>query len=247
MKTEDLIKEIKEKIVKETKPISIFIYGSYVTKEYLPGISDVEIGVIKKGDRPVFRILRKITKKHSKKNVSFKLYSFHLEDLKNQRVDSPFTDSIFIRRLVLTSKTIWGKKVIENLPLPPIDIIDAYREACSSVTLALTGLLFLRENKLKEAHRIGSKACLFATASLEYLVGEFPIGLKNIVKTSRKLKLDKKWRELINFAYNLKLNKIKPKKEELYNFIYKTITYCNQIVEEKIRTELKKGNRVLVE
>lgn len=246
MQTDDLIEIIKQEIVKKTNPVSIFIYGSYSSKEYLFGVSDIEIGVIKKGERSVFNILKKIASKYSNDKFNFRLYSFHLESLERQKLDSPFTDSIFIRRLTLTSKTIWGKKIIETLALPSIDIIDAYREACFSTGRVLAGLILLRKNKSKEVCEIGSKACLFATASLEHLQGEFPVTFRDIVETSKKLKLNKKHQELIDFAYNIRLCKATPKKEELYNFFYETIKYCNQIVEERIKIELKKGNKILI-
>ena len=241
-----LIENVKNEIIRKADPLSVFLYGSYNTSEYLSGTSDLEIGVIKKGNKSISRVLRKIAENHSSKNVRLRIYSYKLEGLKNLRVDSPFTKSVFVRHLILTSKTIWGEKIMENLSLPPIDLIDAYREACFSTMRALSGLFFLRANKINEAYEMGYKACLFATLSLEYLFGKFPIGFKNIVKNSKKLKLDRGSQKLINSAYNIRLNKIKPNQEEMHDFIFNTITYCNQVVEGKIRKELMKGNRILI-
>lgn len=246
MDPEKLIKETIEEIIDKTKPVSVFLYGSYNTPEYLPGVSDLEIGVIKTEEKSISRFLRKIAEKYSTKKIRLRIYSYHLGRLRNLKVDTPFTKSVFTRHLILTARTDWGEKIMENLSLPPIDLIDAYREASFSTMRALSGIFFLRADKLEEAYEMGYKACLFATLSLEYLLGEFPIGFKNIVKFSERLELDDEWLKLIVFAHELRQGKIKPKKEEMYDFIFKTITYCNQVVEERIRAELKKGNKILV-
>lgn len=246
MQLKKLIETLKEEIIQQTNPISIFLYGSFNTSEFLPGTSDVEIGVIKGGEKSIFKILRTIAEKYSAQNIKFRVYVYDLKKLNNLTVDSPFTKSVFTRRLILTSKTIYGEKIIEDLPLPPISLIDAYREACFSTMRGYSGLFFLRSGKIKEASEMGYKACLFATASLEFLLGEFPLGFKDIVEISQRLNLDKEWDSLIEFAYKLRQNEIKPTREKMYNFIFQAITYCNQIVEGKIKSELQQGNKIII-
>ena len=246
MKLEKLINKLKEEILENVNPVSIFLYGSYNTPEYLSGVSDLEIGVIKERGKSISKILRSIAEKKSNKNIRIRIYPYDLDKLKNNTVDTPFTKSVFIRHLILTSKTLWGEKVMENLSLPPITLIDAHKEASFSTMRALSGIFFLRADNIEEAYEMGYKACLFATLSLEYLLGEFPIGFKNIVKISNKISLDNEWRELIDFAYKLRRAKIKPTKDEMYDFVFKVITYCNQVVEPIIENELKNGNKVLI-
>ncbi|HLD85770.1 MAG TPA: hypothetical protein VI968_04395, partial [archaeon] len=202
--TDKIIEKIKQEIIKKTNPISIFLYGSYNTPDYLPGVSDLEFGVIKEDKVSISKILRNIADIYSTTDMRFRLYSYELEKLKNMTFDSPFTKSVFIRHLILTSKTTWGKQIVENLPLPPITLLDAYREATFSTMRALSGIFFLRTNNIEESNEMGYKACLFATLSLEYILGEFPIGFKNIVNTSKKLGLDKESNRLIEFAYKLR-------------------------------------------
>ena len=240
------IEKIKEEIVKKTKPLSVFIYGSYVTQDFLPGVSDVEIGVIKKGSRPVFKTLKKIANKYSTNSTNFRIYSYHLEDLKRHKIDSPFTDTIFLRRLILSSKTIWGHSIIESIPLPFIDLIDIYREACFSTAMALSALFMVRIGNSEEASERVSKACLFATACLEYLNKEFPVTFKDILESSKSLKLNQKQKKLIKFAYNLRIGKKNPRQEELFTFIYETIRYCNGTIEERIKRDLRRGNRIVL-
>jgi hypothetical protein len=246
IESDNLIEKVKNEIVQKTNPASIFTYGSYNGPDFIPGTSDIEIGVIKRKRGSISKVLRGIAEKYSKKDLYFRIYPYYLRDLKSLKIDNPWTKSAFVRRLILTSKTIWGKKTIENLRLPSVDLIDAYREACATTERAMTGLYFLRVNKEKEAGEMGYKACLYATLSLEYLLGIFPVGFKNIVEDSKRLKLDKEWRNLISFSYDLRRGKMRPKKKELYDFIFQTITYCNKIAEEKTRNELKKGNRILI-
>lgn len=246
MRLSDDLKKIKKEIVKETNPISIFTYGSYNTQDFIPEVSDLEIGVIKKGERPFLGKLRKIASKHSTNKISFRIYSYHLKDLNSGKVDSPFTESVFIRRLVLTSKTIWGENVVENLPLPSIEIIDAYREACFSTARSLSALLMLRSGKKGEAKEISSKACLFATAALIYFKNLFPTGFKEIMDNLKYLDLSENQLNFVKSAYDLRTGKVELEKEDLYNFIFGVIKYCNQSVENEIKRELRKKNRVLI-
>lgn len=246
MQLEKLIEILKEEILQQTNPISIFLYGSFNTAEFLSGVSDVEIGVIKGGEKSISKILRTIAEKYSTPNARFRVYAYDLKKLNNLTVDSPFTKSVFTRRLILTSKTIAGEKIIENLSLPPISLIDAYREACFSTMRGLSGLFFLRFGKIKEASEMGYKATLFATASLEFLLGEFPIAFKNIVEISKELDLDDEWNNLIGLAYKLRQNKLKLSRGKMYDFIFKVITYSNQVVEERIKREFEKGNRIII-
>lgn len=246
MDLKKLIKNVTQEISEKTEPVSVFLYGSYNTSEYMPGVSDLEIGVIKNSEKSISKILREIAEKNSTKDIRLRIYSYELNKLKNLTVDTPFTKNVFLRYLILTSKTVWGEKIMENLALPSITLIDAYREACFSTMRVLSGLFFLRAGNLEEAYEMGYKACLFSTLSMEYLLGEFPIGFNNIVKESTKLGLEGEWNKLISYAYDLRRNKTKPNKEEMYEFIFKVMTYCNQRVEEIIRKELLKGDRVLV-
>ncbi len=246
MDLEKLIKSVTQEISEKTEAVSIFLYGSYNTPEYLPGVSDLEIGVIKNSEKSISKILREIADENSTKDIRLRIYSYELGKLKKSTVDTPFTKNVFLRHIILTSKTVWGEKIMENLPLPSITLIDTYREACFSTMRVLSGLFFLRAGNLEEAYEMGYKACLFSTLSLEYLLGEFPIGLGNIVKASTKLGLEEEWNKLISYAYDLRRNKMKPNKEEMYDFIFKVMTYCNQRVEETIRKELLKGDKVLV-
>ncbi len=246
MNANKIIDRAKQEIVQKTNPISIFLYGSYTTPDYLRGVSDLEIGVLKTGKKSISKTLRTIAEKYSEKDARLRIYSYDLHKVKEETVDTPFTKSVFLRHLILTSKTIWEEQIMEELPLPSISLFDAYREACFSTMRALSAIFFLRAHKKDETIEMSYKACLFATRSLEYLRGEYPIGFQNIVKKSKKLNLDKEWKKLIEYAYNLRKGNVKPSKDELYTFSFNVITYCNQIVEERIKKELKKGDRIIV-
>ncbi len=235
-------------IVRKTKPVSIFLYGSYAANDYVPGVSDLEIGVLRKKKSDVSnRTLKAIAQKYSKrKSLTLRVYAYDLEGFKKGTVNSPFTKSVFIRHLALTSQTIWGKEIMERLVPPPLTLLDAYREACFSTMRVLAGLFFLRAGNTKEAYEMSYKACLFATLSLEYLNGDFPIGFGDIVKTSRKLRLTPKERRLIRDAHLMRNGKKKFSEEKMYDYIFDVMTYCSQTVEARIRMKLKRGDRILI-
>lgn len=248
MKLLPLIGKVKSEIFKNAKPASIFLYGSYNSPEYLPGTSDLEIGVMRKKKEDVSSaVLRHIAQKYSTKKIRLRIYPYDIQGFEKGTINSPFTKSVFIRRTILTSKTICGEKIIENLPLPKITLIDAYREACFTTMRALSALFFLRADKMEETIEMTYKACLFATLSLEYLNGDFPIGFANIVKASKKLKLAPEERLLIHKAHKLRRGKLKLSKEEMYNFVFAVINYCSQTVEPRIKKQLeKRGDKILI-
>ena len=135
---------------------------------------------------------------------------------------------------------------MENLPLPSISLIDVYREACFSTMRALSGLFFLRAGNLAEATEMAYKSCMFATLSLEQMMGKFPVGFGNIVKLSKKLSLKPDERKLIKTAYQIRQGKIKLSKDQLSDFVFGVMTYCSQTVEERILQKLKRGNKISV-
>ena len=248
MKLLPIIEKVKGEILKKTKPASIFLYGSYNSSEYLPGTSDLEIGVLrKKKEYAPSTTLRHIAQKYSTEKVRLRIYPYDIRGFEEGTTNSPFTKSVFIRHTILTAETIWGEKIIENLPLPTITFLDAYREACFTTMRALSALFFLRANKMKEAIEMTYKACLFATLSMEYLNGDFPIGFADIVKASKKLKLSAEERVLIHNAHKLRRGKLKLSKEEMYNFVFSVMNYCSKTVESRIRRQLeRRGDRILI-
>ncbi|OGI19311.1 MAG: hypothetical protein A3J06_03610 [Candidatus Moranbacteria bacterium RIFCSPLOWO2_02_FULL_48_19] len=247
MKPLPIIEKVKNEILDKTKPVSIFLYGSYNTSEYLPGTSDLEIGVLRKNKGDVTSVvLRHIAEKHSTVKIRLRIYAYDLDGFKRKTINSPFTKSVFIRHLILTAKTIWGEAIIENLPLPKITLLDAYREACFTTMRALSALFFLRAGNMEEAQEMTYKACLFATLSLEYLNSDFPIGFANIIKASKKLRLTPGERKMLEQAHKLRKGKLRLPKEKMYNLVFSVITYCNQTVEARVREQPEKGDRVLI-
>lgn len=240
-------KAVKE-ILAQAKPISIFLYGSYNTPDYIPGKSDLEIGILRKNpDDAKSKDLRRIAEKYSNKNLTLRIYPYDLAGFKKGQLKTPFTKSVFVRHTILTAKTIWGDEVIEKLPLPAVTLLDAYREASFTTMRALSALFFLRAGNLKESQEMFYKSCLFSVLSLSYLQGKFPIGFKEIVKTSKKLNLTLEEKRLINKAYQLRQGKTKPSTEEMYNLIFASMNFSSQTVELRIKEMLeRKGDKIIV-
>src|SRR3989344_8413951 len=123
MKLLPIIEKVKGEILKKTEPASIFLYGSYNSSEYLPGTSDLEIGVLrkKKEDAPS-ATLRHIAQKYSTEKIHLRIYPYDIQGFEKGTINSPFTKSVFIRHTILSSKTIWGEQIIEHFKLPVITL-----------------------------------------------------------------------------------------------------------------------------
>src|SRR3989344_3282677 len=148
MKLLPIIEKVKGEILKKTKTASIFLYGRYNSSEYLPGTSDLEIGVLrKKKEYAPSTTLRHIAQKYSTEKVRLRIYPYDIRGFEEGTTNSPFTKSVFIRHTIASSRTVFGDKIIENFRPPTITLLDAYREACFTTMRALSALFFLRADK----------------------------------------------------------------------------------------------------
>jgi len=102
------IRLILEKIWSETKPVSIFLYGS-MARDDCEQNSDYEVGVVYKKDKKVSR--SELAEFHNYKNL--KLYPFTSEELENGEIDTPFPKAIYLNSLRDSSKTLFGKEIKE--------------------------------------------------------------------------------------------------------------------------------------
>lgn len=144
---------IKEKL----KPRSIFLYGSHSRAEAESG-SDFEVGVIRQVKQTwkrheLFAILDRFPTIHG--------YAFDESDLRAGHVAAPFPETIFIRELIHTGRTIDGEKVIETLKPPPITINHLYGRIHFDLGVAQTAIDAHRRHELKTAKDALIKSCLF--------------------------------------------------------------------------------------
>ncbi|MBU2632694.1 nucleotidyltransferase domain-containing protein [Patescibacteria group bacterium] len=109
------ISVLLNKIEKETKPVSVFIYGSRVRSDYLKH-SDYEIGVLFRKDKKWER--EKLANFHSHPHVS--LFPFIIEDLQEYKIDTPFPKNVYLRELIESARTVREEKIIEKMDPPQI-------------------------------------------------------------------------------------------------------------------------------
>lgn len=152
-KLDQAITAIKEKL----QPRSIFLYGSHSRAEAESG-SDFEVGVIRQVKQnwkrhELFAILDKYPTIHG--------YAFDESTLRAGHVDAPFPETIFIRELVQTGRTIDGEKVIESLKPPAITLRDLYGRVSFDLGVAQTAIDAHRRHELKTSKDALIKSCLF--------------------------------------------------------------------------------------
>jgi len=247
MNYESRLQTVVGELAREVNPVSIFTYGSYNTSDFLPGISDVEIGVVKGEEgQQITQKLVELGNEFSSRGVILRVYPFSLVQLQKSDVDTPHTKSVFLRLLKARGRTIYGEQIVENLIPPPITLLDAYREAVNSTSRALDGWLFFREGLSTQGLEWAYKGTLYGTRALSFLRGIFPVTFLEIYELSKELELPIKWEEHVDAAYRIRTRKLRPNKNKSTEFIFSSITYCNQVVEPQIKAELQETDKVLI-
>ncbi len=241
MRKIDLPKDILiiiDRVEREAKPISIFIYGSRARSDFKYD-SDYELGVIfKRGKR--WEHLQ-LTELHNNPNVN--IYPFVLEDLKQYKIDTPFPKAVYLKELVQESVTIAGDRVIQGLDSPEIKLSDLAEVITFETAYALGALLSTRKNDLFTASIQFTKAIFFAVRALVILEsGKFPLTYKEIYEESKKLSfLDDNAKKVINHANDVRSGE--PIQSEL---VYKSLKFLNQTAYPRIKSQLKIQDRIIL-
>jgi len=220
---------VLEKIWVETKPISIFLYGSRARKDFKKE-SDYEIGIIFDKNK----ISRsEIAKMHDLKSLV--VYPFLLDDIKNFNIDTPFPKAIYLKELIETGKTFFGEKILENMTAPKIEIIDLIQATSFEIGTAMAAVRSFRTGDLITAS-INFKSALFGARILEILeLKKFPYTYDEIWKLSKELNLSDEYNQLLDQAIKIRQGE---KIEE--KWLFKNITFLNQEVMRRVKEEYKK-------
>ena len=234
----DKLDKTLNKIEKFCNPISIFLYGSRARNDFTKN-SDFEIGVIISKNK---RISGDKIRRHFNKN-NFKIYVFRYEDFIKKRIDTPFQKSLFLREIILSGKTIRGKRILENLTPPKIKVIDLIQDLRFNIGYSLAALNSYRNKDKKTAFLELYKSCLFGTRSLIILrLKKFPLNKEEIHKLFKKIKTGK-FKPVINKILKMDKNKINCQEKD----ILENISYLNNFIEPEIMKSLKtKGNQVIL-
>ncbi len=232
------IQEIFDRVEKEARPVSIFVYGSRARGDFKDD-SDYEVGVLFEKDKKWGR--RELKQLHQLSNLN--LYPFVYEDFVKYSLDTPFPRAVYLRELLEGAKTERGKQVVEKMKPPAIKTSDLLEVGTFQIAYALGAVLSSRQEDWVTAGIEFVKSVLFGARALEILeLREFPLEYGAIAKVSEKLELEPQFRELIRHAIEVRKGvKLDPVQ------LYTNITFLNQVVLQRVKAELKKGDRILLE
>ncbi len=230
------ILSVLETIFEKTKPVSIFLYGSRARRDFKRD-SDYEIGII----YGKFKTSRsELAKMHNLKNLV--IYPFLLNEIINYELDTPFPKAIYLKELIETGKTILGEKILEKMEAPKIRTVDLIERTAFDIGSAMAAIRSFRNNDLVSTS-INFKSALFGARVLEILkLKKFPYTYDEIYQVSQELELEKDYRELLDNAIKIR---DKGKIEEKY--LYKNISFLNQVVMTEVKKDYReKGDRIIL-
>lgn len=232
---------MQDKIIKSLisfNPLSIFLYGSRGRGDYKED-SDYEVGIIFEDEKILKRSFI-----HERINLdSVAVYPFKLSDVTAGNFNNPFVDSIYARELVEGAKTIYGRKIIENINPPKITTLDLLRLIRFEIGCAFTAVLAHRNGDLKIPNEGFSKSCLFGLRLLIILrEREFICSPDGIYKRGRQLELETRYLQVIEDAYLVRAQKQKLKADMTFD----NLAFLD-LIESEIMQELElNGNSEII-
>lgn len=231
------IEKVLEKIYKQTKPVSIFIYGSRAREDYKEN-SDYEIGVLYKKENYIQR--KDLNKLHSLNKLN--IFPFYYNDFIKYQLDTPFPKSIYLREVVTGGRTIKGKRIIENIKPPSIKLIDLLEGVVFQQGYALAATHSYKQNDLVTSSTHFTKSLLYGMRVLIILEKkEFPLTFDEIVEAGKRLIPDGEVNDLMVHAIDVRNGK-KPD----IDMLYANISFLNKVVLKKVKAELQKGDRIIL-
>ncbi len=214
----------------------LFFYGSRARTDFKED-SDYEIGIIFDKNKTS---RSELVKMHNLKDLV--IYPFLLDEIKNYDIDTPFPKAIYFKELIETGKTILGEKILEKMVSPKITTIDLIERTAFDIGTAMSGIRSFRSEDLISTS-INFKSALFGARVLEILkLHKFPYTYDEIYQVSQELELEKEYRELLANAIKIRN---KGKIEEKY--LYKNISFLNQVVMKEVKKDYSKnGDRIIL-
>lgn len=229
---------VLDHIESEAKPVSIFVYGSRARTDYKEE-SDYEIGILFKRDNKWGRA--QLAKLRQRSGLN--LYPFVVEDFLDYKLDTPFPKAIYIRELISSARTVKGEVIVEHMENPEIKLSDVMEEVMFALARSIGAVLSSRQGDLITTSIQFVKSNLFGTRAL--LIAEqgvFPISYDGIYKAAQRLDLNDESKVVIKHAMDVrKGQQLNPE------FMYKNISYLNQIVYPKIKSRFVNGDGVLLQ
>jgi predicted nucleotidyltransferase len=217
-------------------PKSVFLYGSRGRGDYRPD-SDYEIGIIFDDEKYVQRsdIHAAIS------NPKVKAYPFKWSELLHGTFSHVFQKSIYLREIIKAGRTLAGEHLIEQIPPPPITILDLIQRHRFDIGMALAALLSFRAGDMQTSMEEFSKSCLFGLRTFEILeLKTFPVGYREIYELSGDIVTEPEYRAVIDAAHAQREGGQVPS----IDILYENISLLDTFIEPRIIAAFKSsGNK----
>jgi len=218
---------VLEKVFDDTKPISIFLYGSQSRGDITKN-SDFEIGVIYSSETKVSR--QELAKYHDLKNL--KIYPFALEHIQSHNVDTPFPKNIYIKDILQNGIIIKGDDILKTISLPTITKNDLLEQINFCLGRAYSAVVSHRNNDLISTADGFTKSVFYGFMVLIFLRQNiFTTSYNKILEESRNLEINSEYLELINHVNQIRNNNVDIDSSKLY----KNISFLNFVRSEILK------------
>lgn len=225
----DSLDMIINKIESNFNPYSIFLYGSAATSTF-NSKSDYEIGVIFKSDN---YISRKQIKEIVPQNI-YAIFPFKLEEMFSYDIDTPFQKEIYIASLIKGgARTIKGKDVFQELKAPIITKDCLLEDVYFNKGLALSAVKIFKTGNIELANEQFYKSCFYVTRDLIYSKQNYLCTTyEDIYLKSKEIDIPKEYGDLLDLAYDLRMEKISSIDSIMY---FKNISFINKYIVKELK------------
>jgi predicted nucleotidyltransferase len=220
IKLPEYLNELINKIWNESKPESIFLYGSMARDDFEKD-SDYEIGIIYQQDKRWTR--QQLKDINTYENV--KIYPFVAEELANGEIDTPFPKSIYLHTL-LNSQVIRGGELSNYIHTKTIQKSDLYESVGFSLGRAYSAVVSSRQEDWVAVRDGFTKAVFYGLQVLVFIkTNQLIFSYKKLVDLSKPY-IDPEYTELVTHASEVRKGEsaINP------NMLYKSISFLNKAV-----------------
>lgn len=221
MNIPDYLDLLLKKIWGESKPVSIFLYGSMARDDFEKD-SDYEIGIVYKEEKKWSR--QKLAELNIYNNV--KVYPFVCEELQKGEIDTPFPKAIYLQGLVNSGVVLYGKELKNIIKCPKITKDDLIEQVAFCLGRAYSSVVSSRQKDWVSVRDSFTKSALYGLQVLVFIkTGKMIYSYTEIDELSRKY-IDDEYIELINHVIKIR------KGDEVVQspLLYKNISFLNKVV-----------------